>query len=264
MRSKVGAFFVVSLIATAVVAEERRPNIVFIFADDLGWGDLSCHGNKFHRTPSIDRLATEGIDFQRFEVCNPVCSPSRTAALTGRFPARFSVHQHFAQHDLNLQRGMPDWLDPKTVTVAKLFKSAGYRTGHFGKWHLTHETIPDAPPPIEYGFDEWAVFNGPPPHIKHGDVANEAVKFIERNKDHPFYVNVWLHETHTPHFPSEATLTKYDALDEQHRVYAAQARDFLFLPLVLLAIFSFAGRTPHRLRKLRGVRLQNIVACAAL
>jgi len=122
-------------------AADRPPNIVFIFADDCGWGDLSCHGHPSYRTPNIDRLAAEGIDFEQFEVCNPVCSPSRTAAMTGHFPARYRIHQHFAEHELNRQRGMPDWLDPKAIMVSRLLQQAGYRTGHFGKWQLTHDSI---------------------------------------------------------------------------------------------------------------------------
>jgi len=77
-------------------AAASKPNIVFIFADDWGWGDLSCHGHSWLKTPNLDRLASEGIDFQQFNVLNPVCSPSRTAVMTGSYPARFSVHQHFA------------------------------------------------------------------------------------------------------------------------------------------------------------------------
>jgi len=76
-----------------------RPNILFIFADDWGWGDLSCQGHPWLKTPNIDRLAREGTDFLQFNVLNPVCSPSRTAVLTGRYPARFCIHQHFASQE---------------------------------------------------------------------------------------------------------------------------------------------------------------------
>jgi N-acetylgalactosamine-6-sulfatase len=197
------------------------PNIVFIFADDWGWGDLSCHGHPYLRTPNIDRLANEGVDFKQFNVSSPVCSPSRTAAMTGQFPARYSVHQHFAEHQQNRRRGMPDWLDPKVVLLSRLLQQTGYRTGHFGKWHLTSDTISDAPSVQVYGFDESAVFNGPPPHANHDTMMDAAIRFIRLNKDRPFYVNVWLHETHTAHFPRKEMLEKYSDLDEQHRVYAA-------------------------------------------
>jgi N-acetylgalactosamine-6-sulfatase len=214
------ALLVVSAVALPAAAEQP-PNIVFIFADDWGWGDLSCHGHPHLHTPNLDRLAKEGIDFQQFNVCNPVCSPSRTAAMTGHFPARYSVHQHFAEHEQNRSRGMPDWLDPKAVMLPRLLQQAGYRTGHFGKWHLTNITIPDAPRVQEYGFDESAVFNGPPPHANHDTMLDAAVRFIQSNNDGQFYVNVWLHETHTPHYPREELVSNYADLDEQQRIYAA-------------------------------------------
>jgi arylsulfatase A-like enzyme len=218
-RNLLYALSMISVLAIRAAAEP--PNIVFIFADDWGWGDLSCHGHAYLQTPNIDRVASEGIDFQQFNVCNPVCSPSRTAAMTGHLPARYCVHQHFAEHELNRQRGMPDWLDPKVVMLPRLLQQAGYRTGHFGKWHLTNATIADAPRVQEYGFDESAGFNGPPPHADHDTLIDAAVRFIETNKDGPFYVNIWLHETHTPHYPSKNLLTKYADLDERQRVYAA-------------------------------------------
>src|ERR1041384_7116801 len=137
-----------------------KPNIVFIFADDWGWGDLSCHGHPWLKTPNLDRLVREGIDFQQFNVLNPVCLPSRTAAMTGHFPARYAIHQHFATPSQNLERNMPDWLDPRAPTTPPVFQRAGYRTGHFGKWHLTSRNIHGAPPPTAYGFDEFAIFNG--------------------------------------------------------------------------------------------------------
>ena len=213
------------VIARLASAADRPPNIVFIFADDWGWGDLSCHGHKSYRTPNIDRLASQGVDFEKFNVCNPVCSPSRTAAMTGQFPARYGVYQHFADQALNRQRGMPDWLDPKAPMVSRMLQQAGYRTGHFGKWHLTSETIPDAPHPHVYGFDESAVYNGPPPHTTSDQLVGEAIKFIHKSKGGPFFLNIWLHETHVPHNPSQAALDAKTGLDEQHRVYAAVVAD---------------------------------------
>ena len=88
---------------------ESKPNIVFIFADDWGWGDLSCHGHPYVKTPNIDSLAREGTDFHRFTVASGVCSPSRTAVLTGKFPARFNINGHFAWVPQNAKRNMPDW-----------------------------------------------------------------------------------------------------------------------------------------------------------
>ena len=84
------------------VVSSSNPNIIFIFADDWGYGDLSLHGSDFVKTPHIDHMAAEGIDFQNFTVNSPVCSPSRVAAISGQFPARFCIHQHFAAVNLSL------------------------------------------------------------------------------------------------------------------------------------------------------------------
>ena len=143
------------LAGKSVAKASRRPNIIFIFADDWGYGDLGIHGSTFCKTPNLDRMAKEGIDFQQFTVNNPVCSPSRTAVMTGQFPARHCIHQHFASVEHHQEAGMPDWLDPKLPLLTKLLKKAGYVTGHFGKWHLTNRHILDAPPPTEYGIDEY-------------------------------------------------------------------------------------------------------------
>jgi len=133
-----------------------KPNIIFILTDDMGWGDPKCFGHPFMKTPNIDRLAREGTIFTQFYVNNPVCSPSRTAFMTGNFPARHRVHQHFATAKQNAARNMPNWLDPGVTTVTKLLRKAGYVTGHFGKWHLSSMTIPDAPLPDKYGIDDCA------------------------------------------------------------------------------------------------------------
>ena len=128
------------LIAVSLADAEQigeKPNIVFIYADDLGFGDLACHGHPHIQTPNLDRLAREGTDFWSFTVVNPVCSPSRTGIVTGQFPSRWGVHQHFASPDQNVARNMPDWLDPKAPLLPRVLKEAGYRTAHYGKWHLS-------------------------------------------------------------------------------------------------------------------------------
>ncbi|MDG2013106.1 MAG: sulfatase-like hydrolase/transferase, partial [Pirellulaceae bacterium] len=130
------------------------PNILFIFADDWGWGDLSCHGHPYVKTPNIDRLAREGTDFHRFTVASPVCSPSRTAVLTGHFPARFNIDGHFAWVEQNAARNMPDWLDPDVPLLPRILQQAGYATAHYGKWHLANDMIPDSPRPGIYGYDD--------------------------------------------------------------------------------------------------------------
>ena len=152
---------------SAAKAQERatRPNIVFIYADDLGFGDLACHGHPHIKTPNLDRMAREGTDFWSFTVVNPVCSPSRTGIVTGQFPSRWGVHQHFASHDQNVERNMPDWLDPTAPLLPRVLHEAGYRTAHFGKWHLSGGGIDDAPLPAVYGYDDAAVWTGPGRHV---------------------------------------------------------------------------------------------------
>ncbi|MDO6487555.1 sulfatase-like hydrolase/transferase [Colwellia sp. 6_MG-2023] len=196
-----------------------KPNIIFIFADDFGWGDISKHGHPDIRTPNIDRLAEEGSEFYQFSVSNPVCSPSRAAAITGLYPSRSSIHRHLSGFDHHQNFSMADWLDPEEVNMAKVMKSAGYKTAHFGKWHLGN--IGGAPIPTEYGYDEAKVFNGNGPQTTFARLYDDAIDFMERNKDVPFFINLWIHETHTPHDPSEESLAKYQHLNEQDRIYAA-------------------------------------------
>jgi N-acetylgalactosamine-6-sulfatase len=214
------ACLLVLLVHTAAVAAER-PNIIFIFADDWGWGDLGCHGNNKVKTPNLDRLAEQGTDFAQFFVCNPVCSPSRTAVMTGQFPARHGVHQHFSHLGHQVRSGMPDWLDPTLVMLPRLFKEAGYKTGHFGKWHLSGAR--DAPIARAYGYDEVALWGGPGPRISPADsgVFDKTIAFIKKHKDASFFMNVWIHQTHTPHFVKERFLKDYKDQDERQQVYSA-------------------------------------------
>lgn len=106
-----------TLDSTSVDAVEatEQPNIVFVFADDWGHGDLGCYGNKEVATPHIDKLAAEGTLYTQFHVTSGVCSPSRTSVITGHFPARHRVHGHFAGNEPNARRGMTNWLDETRV-----------------------------------------------------------------------------------------------------------------------------------------------------
>jgi len=101
------------------------PNVVLLMADDLGWGDVGFNGNQVVRTPNLDRLSQEGIRFDRFYASSPVCSPTRGSCLTGRHPYRYGIHFAMDGH-------LPD----RELTLAEMLQHQGYRTGHFGKWHL--------------------------------------------------------------------------------------------------------------------------------
>ena len=200
--------FTLTANSTLTLCAAEKPNILFIFADDWGWGDLSCHGHPYVKTPHIDRLASEGTDFHRFTVASGVCSPSRTAVMTGHFPARYNIDAHFAWVPQNQKRNMPDWLDPSVTTLPGLLQQAGYKTAHFGKWHLANDMIPDSPLPGEYGYDEFGAFNCTGEQIPVHEDANSAIAFIEKCHSHqkPFFINLWMHEPHTPFH----TVPKYE------------------------------------------------------
>ncbi|MCZ6837089.1 MAG: sulfatase-like hydrolase/transferase, partial [Planctomycetota bacterium] len=124
---------------------DKPPNVVIVFVDDMGYGDLGCYGSESHQTPNLDRLATQGMRFTDFYVAQPVCSASRAALLTGCYPNRLGIHGALGP---NARHG----LDEGETTLAELFKSKGYATAIFGKWHLGHQ-----PPflPTRHGFDEF-------------------------------------------------------------------------------------------------------------
>jgi len=198
-----------------------RPNIVFVFADDWGWGDLSCYGHPYVKTPNLDRLAAQGTLFSQFYVCSGVCSPSRAAVMTGRFPAQWGIHGHFAGVRQNADRGMPNWLDPDAVTVTHLLQQSGYAVGHFGKWHLGSGV--GAPSPYDYGIDETKINVGNGPLLDFTDVEagtirsrsseviiDETIDFIERNKNEPFFVQAWLNDTHAILDPTEEMMEPYN------------------------------------------------------
>lgn len=212
-------------VKTNVSDEETgtRPNIVFIFTDDWGWGDLSAHGHPYVKTPNIDRLVNEGTDFQRFTVASGVCSPSRAAVMTGQFPARHNVDGHFAWVHSNEKRNMPDWLDKETTLLPRLLQQGGYATAHFGKWHLSNNMIPDSPVPGEYGYDEYGAFNCSGEQMPVHEDTDKAIAFIEKSKkeNKPFFINLWMHEPHTPHHVVPKYQSRFPDLEEDDNIYAS-------------------------------------------
>lgn len=207
--------FLASAAGALSAQTSRPPNIVFILADDLGWGDLSCYGSRF-RTPNLDKLAREGTQFLQFYVNGPVCSPSRTAFLTGRFPNSVNVPGHFATEQLNKQRGMANFLDPAVPTLARTLKKAGYKTGHFGKWHLGSNT--GAPLPDAYGFDDHKSvtsndkrYEEQAPGFRARSskfIVDEGIRFMEENRERPFYLQLWTLVPHATLDPTPEQLAK--------------------------------------------------------
>ncbi len=204
------------------------PNIIFINVDDLGWGDLKCYGNEFVKTPNLDRMAEEGILLEHFYVNAPLCSPSRAGALTGRFPGSLGIHYWMSPYH-NAQYGMPDILDLETPTYPRLLQQAGYRTAHFGKWHVGED---ETAPVSAYGFDEvdyiWQGV-GPNPGIEPNDprgtemLVDRTIRFIEEvaKQDQRFMVNLWPRDVHAALDPSEASLARYKHLMSQNQFKTA-------------------------------------------
>ena len=139
-------FFTITISCFSSNTRAAPPNVVIIFADDQGYGDLSCFGSQTIKTPNIDRLAREGRKFTSFMVAAPVCTPSRAALLTGCYPKRVGMHKHV------LFPTSTKGLNPTEHTIADHLKSLGYATACFGKWHLGHypEVLPRA-----NGFDAY-------------------------------------------------------------------------------------------------------------
>src|SRR5687767_3925179 len=188
-----------------------KPNIVLVMADDQGWGDMAYNGHRVLKTPHFDRMAAAGLRFSRFYAAAPVCSPTRASVLTGRHPNRMGTFLY----------GYP--IRAQERTIAQTLKTAGYSTGHFGKWHLNGvsgagKPIPADDPlhPGRVGFDEWLSVsnfydldprmsrNGVEVHLK-GDgsdlAVEEALGFIGRSAaaKKPCLAVVWFGNPHAPH-----------------------------------------------------------------
>lgn len=212
------AFALGLLPARLAAAEVPAPNVLVIFADDLGAHDLGVTGSRFHETPNLDRLAREGMRFtQAYSACT-VCSPSRAALMTGKYPARLKITDWIAGHDAPKAKLKPpaDWvkqLPLAETTIAERAKAAGYATAHVGKWHLG----PEGFWPTEQGFDLniGGYFRGQPPSYfapygmptladgPKGEYltdreGEEAAKFIAAHRDRRFFLNWWPYSVHTP------------------------------------------------------------------
>jgi N-acetylgalactosamine-6-sulfatase len=209
----------IALLSAVEAGAQDRPNIIFIYADDLGWGDLGCYGNPDLKTPCLDKMAAEGVLLTNFYVANPVCSPSRTAVMTGQYPARHSIHRHFSTHANHVANNMPDFLDPGVTLLTRLMQENGYKTGHFGKWHLGGTK--DAPSPSEYGIDVHYTANSSDPKLtvprnqSSEKIVDEAISFIEANKDESFYVNVWTLVPHANLDPTDEQMAPYENFGPQ-------------------------------------------------
>jgi arylsulfatase A-like enzyme len=193
----------------------RRPNIVLILVDDLGWADLGCYGSTFHETPNLDRLAAEGALFTDAYAASPVCSPTRASLLTGKYPSTVGVTQYIGGHGVGRLADVPYFggLPTQEYSLARALRAGGYRTWHVGKWHLG----PRRCWPDQHGFDvniggcEWGhpksyvspyacptLEDGPDGEYLTDRLTNEAIRLIEADDDRPFFLNLWHYAVHIP------------------------------------------------------------------
>lgn len=216
-------------------AAAEWPNVVLVMADDQGWGDMAYQGHPRLKTPNFDRFAREGIRFDRFYAAAPVCSPTRGSVLTGRTPNRFGCFKW----------GYP--LRPQEITLAEILQRAGYRTGHFGKWHLGSVQKNSPVNPGASGFDTWVsspnFFDRDPVLSVEGravpfegdssDItADVALKFIRdcAKEKQPFLAVVWFGSPHRPHnaLPSDRKLYADRPKGEQNFLGEITAMDRAF------------------------------------
>lgn len=233
---------IASASTTPLLAAEQttatRPNIVVLLADDLGYTDLACYGSSFYETPNLDAMAKDGIMFTQAYAACPVCSPSRAALLTGKYPARLDTTDFFHDQDSKkAQRKLAAWpmeiqrfkneLPLSEETLAEALKGAGYKTFMAGKWHLGNY---DKYGPQLQGFDKTvgAFGAGHPkhylspyenPYLPDGPkgeyltdrLTSEAISFIRDNKSEPFFVYLPFYAVHTPLEGRPDLVKKYEA-----------------------------------------------------
>ena len=203
----------------------KKPNIVFILADDLGWHQLGCYGSTFYETPNLDSFAGQGMRFTDAYAACPVCSPTRASIMTGKYPARLHLTDFIkGGSPKNKKLLTPEWtagLPLKEVTIAEALKSMGYATGHFGKWHLNKDKnykLGRDGDPGSQGFDDVITTHKPRKgpkspyendahHVR--QITERSIAFIEANKNRRFFCYVTHNSIHRPEVESEDLIKKY-------------------------------------------------------
>lgn len=245
------AFLLLTLQTDLRAADKPKPNIVLFLIDDLGWRDLGCQGSTYYKTPNVDRLASEGVRFMDAYAACAVCSPTRAAVLTGKYPARLLLTDWLPSgrwdpkaklREGRFLRGLP----VEEFTLAEALRASGYRTANIGKWHLGSEPFSL---PEHHGFDvniagnahgapgsyffpyagdwkipstgqqvKWNVLpDGTPGEYLTDRLTDEAVKFIESSKDKPFFLYFPHYGVHTPLQAKAEMIAKYEQIPEAER-----------------------------------------------
>ena len=256
--------FLLALLLSFVVARAAdRPNIIIFLIDDLGATDLGCQGSKFYETPNIDRLAKDGCRFTNVYSACTVCSPTRAAIITGKYPARLHITDWIAGHNRPFAKlAIPDWskeLPQSEKTIAQRLGEAGYRTCAIGKWHLS----PGGP--AAHGFDVAIADNhkGQPdsylspyknPNLADGPsgeslthrLTEEAVKFIEAKSEKPFFLYLAHYAVHTPLGARPEVTAKYE---EKAKITTPQGK--AKYAAMIAGVDDSVGRIRARLAELK-------------
>ncbi len=237
--------FATSPLVSAADSTAKPLNFVFILVDDMGWTDVHCFGSKFYETPNIDRLASEGMKFPQAYAACTVCSPTRASLLTGQYPARLHLTDWIPGHDRPYAKlKIPEWtqhLPTEEMNLAKAFKSTGYATISIGKWHLGGpDYYPDKqgfdlniggyergqPPKYFAPYNIPTLKEGPAGEFLSDRLTDEACRFMEQNRDKPFFVYLPHYAVHQPIAGKKDVVEKYaqraDPANPQHNAtYAA-------------------------------------------
>lgn len=217
----------------SVAAASTKPNIVLMMADDQGWGETGYNGHPHLKTPVLDDMARTGLRFDRFYAASPVCTPTRASVMTGRHANRSGAFS-------------PNYSTrPEEITIARILKDAGYRTAHFGKWHIGAVKKESPLNPARMGFDEYLSHdnyfemdpplsrNGEPPGIVKGEsseiVIEESIRFARtaHAEGKPFFIVAWFGSPHGPYIARPEDVAPYAALGEplSHRFAEIAAMD---------------------------------------
>ncbi|MFC1735220.1 sulfatase [Candidatus Hydrogenedentota bacterium] len=211
------------------VASKKQPNFLFILVDDLGWADLGCYGSTFYESPNVDRIAAEGMKFTNGYAACPVCSPTRASLMTGKHPARLNLTNWISGKIKKKLIGAPfiQQLPLEEFTIAEAFKESGYKTFFAGKWHLgktefwpehqgfdinkggCHKGGPYSGGKYFTPYDNPRLEDGPRGEHLPDRLATETAKFIEQNKDKPFFAYLSFYSVHEPIMTRDDLLEKY-------------------------------------------------------
>ena len=218
----ISALMILLVSSLSASAQTKQPNVIIILVDDMGFSDITAFGGNFVATPNIDRLAENSLKLNQYYSGAPICSPSRVSLLTGMYPGRWNFSTYLDNKKHNKAAEQVDFLSPDAPSIARIFQTAGYATGHFGKWHMGGgRDVKDAPGFEQYGFDQHAsTYESPDPDplitatnwiwsdkdsIKRWDrtkyFVDQTLKFMKKHKGKPCFVNLWPDDVHTPWVP---------------------------------------------------------------